>query len=169
MVQSRIAVRAGYTILSVHREPDLPSEQAGYQSERQMTKTANRDRLWSERQREIERERESSWRGGLAEGASEIGATRKRRKVERRDGDRRAAARQRRDDKRGQENNNKETRRQDNVRRRAGVHSCFLLVRWLNLADRPASSLTLPHLPSFLPPFLSFSLSPAAAAGSHLV
>lgn len=73
------------------------------------------------------------------------------------------AARWRRNDKRGQENNNKETRRQDNVRRRAGVHSCFLLVSWLNLRDRPVSSLTLPHLPRFLPPFPSFSLSSSVA------
>lgn len=36
--------------------------------------------------------------------------------------------RARQNDKRGRENNNKETRRKDNVRRRSGVHSCFLLV-----------------------------------------
>lgn len=47
-------------------------------------------------------------------------------------------ARRRRNDKGGRENNNKETRRRDNVRRRSGVHSCFLFVSgWRSRNDQP--------------------------------
>lgn len=69
------------------------------------------------------------------------------RHVEKREsGDMRYSRRVRRNDKSSRENNNKETRRRDNVRRRSGVHSCFLFVSgWRSRNGQPR--ITLPHLP----------------------